>query len=116
MHIDLFTCIYINACSHVPCIIYKHIITDMTFQRFFNRSIINVIWAMVMGKRYSYDDAKLATLLKTFIAPGDINFLSPLHFIPGALKFAPYLPFLKKDVQPFIKVTNFIKVKCDLVH
>ncbi|ROT74255.1 Cytochrome P450 2J3 [Penaeus vannamei] len=83
--------------------------SPIVMQRFFNRSIINVIWAMVMGKRYSYGDARLATLLKTFIAPGDINFLSPLHFIPGALKFAPYLPFLKKDVQPFIKVTNFIK-------
>ncbi|XP_037798084.1 cytochrome P450 2C42-like [Penaeus monodon] len=81
----------------------------IAMQRFFSRSIINVIWAMVMGKRYSYGDARLATLLKTFIAPADINFLSPLHFIPGVLKFAPYLPFLKKDVKPFISVTNFIK-------
>ncbi|XP_042882708.1 cytochrome P450 2C15-like [Penaeus japonicus] len=81
----------------------------IVMQRFFNRSIINVIWAMVMGKRYSYDDAKLATLLKTFVAPADINFLSPLHFLPGALHFAPYLPGLKQDVKPFTHVANFIK-------
>ncbi|XP_037798083.1 methyl farnesoate epoxidase-like [Penaeus monodon] len=81
----------------------------IVMQRFFNRSILNVIWAMVMGKRYSYDDARLATLLKTFIGPGDINFLSPLHFIPGVLKFAPYLPFLENQVKPFRNIANFVK-------
>lgn len=87
--------------------------SPIVMQRFFNRSIINVIWAMVMGKRYSYDDAKLATLLKTFIAPADINFLSPLHFIPGALTLAPYLPILKDDVKPFKNVTNFIRTELE---
>ncbi|XP_042882706.1 cytochrome P450 2C42-like isoform X2 [Penaeus japonicus] len=83
--------------------------TPIVMQRFFNRSIINVIWAMVMGKRYSYDDAKLATLLKTFIILSDINFLSPLHFLPGALHLASYLPGLKHDVKPLKNITSFIK-------
>ncbi|XP_063613694.1 cytochrome P450 2L1-like, partial [Penaeus indicus] len=85
----------------------------IVMQRFFNRSIINVIWAMVMGKRYSYGDAKMATLLKTFIAPADINFLSPLHFIPGAKKLASFIPILKQDVKPLKNVTKFIKAELE---
>ena len=32
-------------------------------QLLFNRSIVNVIWAITVGKRYSYDDEKLEELV-----------------------------------------------------
>ncbi|XP_045584454.2 cytochrome P450 2D14 isoform X2 [Procambarus clarkii] len=88
--------------------IQQHKGEPLPMKRFFNRSVVNVLWGMVMGKRYSYDDDKMAKLLKTFVQPADFNLLDPLVFIPGMMKAIMYIPVLKvltpvKDIIKFMK-------------
>ncbi|XP_071537608.1 LOW QUALITY PROTEIN: cytochrome P450 2J3-like [Panulirus ornatus] len=85
----------------------------ITMKRVFNRSVVNVLWGMVMGKRYSYGHKKLQTLLKNFLQLTDVYILSPIMFLPGITKLATYLPSLKENVTAIQNIIKFIK---DEIH
>nr|XP_045595438.1 cytochrome P450 2L1-like isoform X2 [Procambarus clarkii]XP_045595439.1 cytochrome P450 2L1-like isoform X2 [Procambarus clarkii]XP_045595440.1 cytochrome P450 2L1-like isoform X2 [Procambarus clarkii] len=83
--------------------------TPMPMKRLFNRSVVNVLWGMVMGKRYSYDNAKLTKVIDTFIQPADINLIHPIFSIPGIMRAIIYIPVLKEKLKPIINLIHFIK-------
>lgn len=78
-------------------------------RRLFNRSVINLLWAMVMGRRFPYGHAKLNKLMETFIQPADFNLISPVHHIPHILKVFEYIPPLRHVLRGIKDVTNFLK-------
>ena len=77
-------------------------------QRLFNRSVINILWAMVMGRRYPYGHAKLNKLLHSFVNPADFNILSPMQHIPHILKIMEYVP--TEGITKLRNVLSFVKV------
>ncbi|XP_069187321.1 cytochrome P450 2D15 isoform X2 [Procambarus clarkii] len=77
--------------------------------KFFNRSVVNVLWGMMMGKRFSYDDAKLEKLLKTFFQPVDFNLLDPLIFIPGMTWAIMYIPILRENLTSIKDIIKFMR-------
>nr|XP_053641055.1 cytochrome P450 2D14-like [Cherax quadricarinatus] len=97
----------------------------IVMKRLFNRSVVNVVWRIVMGKRFPHDDAKVAKVIETFLQPADTNLIHPLFFIPGMAKTIVYLPIWRnitkslRDLATFIKgeVENFISSEdCDDNH
>nr|XP_053633251.1 cytochrome P450 2J3-like [Cherax quadricarinatus] len=97
----------------------------IVMKRLFNRSVVNVVWRTVMGKRFPYDDADVAKVIETFLQPADTNLLHPLFYVPGMSKAAVYLPIWRnatkslRDLTAFIKgeVENFIcSEDCDVNH
>ncbi|XP_071527929.1 cytochrome P450 2J4-like [Panulirus ornatus] len=77
----------------------------------FNRTVVNVLWWMVMGKRYPYHHVKLHKLLQTFQSRADLNLLNPLYFIPGFLKALPNLPVLGRTTDTTRSVLAFVKTE-----
>ncbi|XP_045110042.1 cytochrome P450 2C31-like [Portunus trituberculatus] len=77
--------------------------------RLFNRSVINILWAMVMGRRYPYGHVKLNKLKNTFIQPADFNLISPVHHIPHILKIFEFIPLLRHLLSGIKDISSFLK-------
>ncbi|MPC23701.1 Cytochrome P450 2D27 [Portunus trituberculatus] len=77
--------------------------------RLFNRSVINILWAMVMGRRYPYGHVKLNKLKNTFIQPADFNLISPVHHIPHILKIFEFIPPLRHLLSGIKDISSFLK-------
>ncbi|XP_045114798.1 cytochrome P450 2C15-like [Portunus trituberculatus] len=75
----------------------------------FNRSVINILWAMVMGRRYHYGHAKLNKLMATFIKPADFNDLYPMYHLPYILEIMKYFPFKKQAIKGIRDMHCFLK-------
>nr|XP_053657011.1 cytochrome P450 2D15-like [Cherax quadricarinatus] len=83
----------------------------IVMKRLFNRSVVNVVWRIVMGKRFPHDDAKVAKVIETFLQPADTNLIHPLFFIPGMAKTIVYLPIWRNITKSLRDLATFIKVK-----
>ncbi|KAG7161543.1 cytochrome P450 2C31-like [Homarus americanus] len=81
----------------------------ISMKRLFNRSVVNSLWGLVMGKRYPYGHEKLNALLNTFLQLSDINALDPMHFIPGIHIVMLHTPFMKKLMDSLRDIADFIK-------
>nr|pir cytochrome P450 enzyme, CYP330A1 enzyme - green crab, common shore crab [Carcinus maenas]AAQ93009.1 cytochrome P450 CYP330A1 [Carcinus maenas] len=75
----------------------------------FNRSVVNIIWAMVMGTRYHYGHDKLNKLMANFVHTAEFNALTPLYHIPHVFKIMHYLPRHSKGHRFMRRLINFIK-------
>ena len=65
----------------------------IVFERFFQLSLLNVLWSMLAGKRYSHDDPKLLKLL-------EINSLwfQSGSFGAGIITAFPFIRFLLPEL------------------
>ncbi|XP_050694745.1 cytochrome P450 2L1-like isoform X2 [Eriocheir sinensis] len=81
----------------------------LEIKHLFNRSILNILWGMIMGKRYPYGDPRLAKVMKGMSQLEDYNFLQTLHHIPYMLRLLPYLPVKTKDVTGIKASSKFLK-------
>uniref|UniRef100_A0A0P4WJ61 Cytochrome P450 n=2 Tax=Scylla olivacea TaxID=85551 RepID=A0A0P4WJ61_SCYOL len=75
----------------------------------FHRSVINVLWALVMGKRYPYSHARFNEMVKDFFVPADFNLLSPDQHIPHIFKVIEYIPTHRQGLKSLKKICSFIK-------
>ncbi|KAK8393646.1 hypothetical protein O3P69_006759 [Scylla paramamosain] len=81
----------------------------LEMRRLFNRSVINILWAMVMGRRYPYGHVKLNKLIHSFVQPADFNILSPVQHIPHILKIMEYIPTEKEGLTKLRNILTFVK-------
>ncbi|XP_076037289.1 cytochrome P450 2D15-like [Oratosquilla oratoria] len=78
-------------------------------QSLFNRTIVNILWAMVMGKRYSYSDPELKEVIAQFeVLVRALNPVSPITLIPGFGPFVRYLPSIMHLEKVLLKIIGFI--------
>ncbi|KAK8393648.1 hypothetical protein O3P69_006761 [Scylla paramamosain] len=75
----------------------------------FHRSVINVLWTLVMGKRYPYSHARFNEMVKDFFVPADFNPLSPDQHIPHIFKVIEYIPTHRNGLKSLKKMCSFIK-------
>ena len=80
----------------------------------FNVSVLNVLWAIIGGRRYKHDDIQFKQILgvvESFFRSG--NAVSASFNIPESV--LKVLPFLEKYVgfngQPLKKMAEFVKVQ-----
>lgn len=73
--------------------------------------MLNITWAMVMGKRYDYNDVKLQKLFQAFQQLADFEFLTPITFVPGLIRYMYRIPVLKNQIGGCKDVENFIRVR-----
>lgn len=76
----------------------------------FNSSIINVIWAMVIGKRFSHEDVRLLELVdKVNKMLQSFNPFHPAYRFPIIKKFFPNLDVYKSQDTYMRQLLNFIE-------
>ncbi|KAG0712303.1 Cytochrome P450 2J6 [Chionoecetes opilio] len=76
----------------------------------FNRSIVNVIWAITIGKRYSYDDKKLEALVEKVNKM--VQTFSPFHpalRLRWVMKWFPNLPIIRHTLGYMADLLAFIE-------
>ncbi|XP_045114848.1 cytochrome P450 2C31-like isoform X2 [Portunus trituberculatus] len=83
----------------------------LDMRHLFKRSVINILWAMVMGRRYHYGDAKLNKLIANFGQPADFNALTPAYHIPHLFKFMEYLPRHRSGYKFVMRLSDFLKAE-----
>ncbi|XP_042883981.1 cytochrome P450 2J4-like [Penaeus japonicus] len=77
----------------------------------FNSSIINVIWAMVIGKRFSHEDARLQELVdKVNKMVQSFNPFHPAYRYPIIKKFFPNLDVYKCQDNYMRQLLEFIEI------
>lgn len=89
------------------------------FRLFFSVSVVNILWALVAGKRFRRDDAKFHRLLTILQSLFRINNqLRAATPVPSAL--VRLFPFLKKYIglrdELFEPIQQFVLVSCILPH
>ncbi|XP_076057956.1 cytochrome P450 2D20-like [Oratosquilla oratoria] len=76
----------------------------------FNRTVLNVLWAMVMGKRYSYSDPELQDVIDQFDKfIRTMNPVSPITMVPGLGPLVRYLPSFVQLEEALEKIIVFVK-------
>ncbi|CAL8078973.1 unnamed protein product [Orchesella dallaii] len=77
---------------------------------YFNLSVLNVLWTMIAGTRYSHDDEKLLTLIEhvdMLMKCGSVGNLSSMF--PILRKIAPKLTGEEKQLEAYRVLQNFLR-------
>ncbi|ODM98759.1 Methyl farnesoate epoxidase [Orchesella cincta] len=77
---------------------------------YFNLSVLNVLWSMIAGTRYSHDDEKLLALLEhvdMLMKCGSVGNLSSMF--PILRKLAPKLTGEEKQLEAYKLLQNFLR-------
>lgn len=83
--------------------------TPVKMSYLFHRSVINILWAMVLGRRYPYGHEKLKKAEEFFFLPAHYNLLSPINHIPHICKVIDYLPIKRQLMMKIKKTYKFLE-------
>lgn len=87
----------------------------INFKGLFNLPMLNVLWALIGGERYSHDDARLKTLLGAadLLFRNDDSIQNETPIPPFLLRWIPMLrdyvlvrSEARKQIQDFIRVLS----------